>query len=102
MIKITFRDIREMYSEFSLTVREILAKVDFAAKDRVVACRVNRVQRSLSWKISMDSFVEFITTDSVEGIEVYNRTLSFMLTSAAYRKCDIRLHLRQSMNYSYY
>ena len=102
MIKITFRDIREMYSEFSLTVREILAKVDFAAKDRVVACRVNRVQRSLSWKISMDSFVECITTDSVEGIEVYNRTLSFMLTSAASRKCDIRLHLRQSMNYSYY
>ena len=102
MIKITFRDIREMYSEFSLTVREILAKVDFAAKDRVVACRVNRVQRSLSWKISMDSFVEFITTDSVEGIEVYNRTLSFMLTSAASRKCYIRLHLRQSMNYSYY
>ena len=67
MIKITFRDIREMYSEFSLTVREILAKVDFAAKDRVVACRVNRVQRSLSWKISMDSFVEYVPHPMMSG-----------------------------------
>ena len=102
MIKIAFRDMEEIQSEFALTVREILARVDFNGKDRVVACRVNRVQRPLSWIVSMNSFVEFVTTESVEGIEVYIRTLSFMMTSAASRKCGIRLHLRQSMNYSYY
>lgn len=101
-ITVTFRDLPDIRSDFPLTAREILARVDFSKKDCVVACRVNRVQRPLSWCVSMDSYIEFITTDSVEGIEVYIYTISFMLTSAATRVCGIRLHIRQSMNYSYF
>ncbi|MCE5202407.1 MAG: nucleoside kinase [Synergistaceae bacterium] len=101
-INITFGDFSEIRSDFPLTAREILARTNFPKKDRVVACRVNRVQRPLSWCVNMDSQLEFITTDSVEGIGVYFYTLSFMLTSAATRVCGIRLHIRQSTNYSYF
>ena len=50
----------------------------------------------------MDSYIEFITTDSIEGIEVYTRTLAFLLTAAATRVLGVRLHLTQSMLYSYF
>ena len=102
-VNITFSDGSAFKSEFPLTAREVLARSGHNGKDaQVVACRVNHVQRPLSWQIAMDADVEYITTNSIEGREVYQRTLEFMLTSAATRICGIRLHLRQSMNYSYY
>lgn len=101
-INITFNDMSEIKLEFAATARAVLAKADIPRKEFVVACRVNRVQRPLSWLIDMDSHLEYISLDSIEGAEIYLRTLSFMLTSAATRVCGIRLHLRQSMNYSYF
>ena len=102
MIKVTFKDMTSIDNDFPMTAREILVKTNFPKRESTVACRVNRIQRPLSWMISMDSSLEFITTDSVEGLEVYNRTLAFILTSAATRICGIRLRLSQSMHYSYY
>lgn len=101
-IEIKFKDRDPLIFEKPITAREALEKIDFPKRENVVACRVNHVQRPLSWEIVMDSFVEFITTDSIEGIEVYIRTLSFLLTSAATRLKGIRLHLTQSMSYSYF
>ena len=101
-LTISFNDMKEIKADFPITAREALTRTDFPKKDRVVACRVNRVQRPLSWEIDMDSKLEFITYDTIEGAEVYLRTISFMLTSAATRVCGIRLHLRQSMNFSYF
>ena len=101
-LTISFKDMQDIKSDFPVTAREVLARTDLPKKERVVACRVNRVQRPLSWKIDMDSKLEFITGDTIEGAEVYLRTISFMLTSAATRVCGIRLHLRQSMNFSYF
>ena len=102
MIKVTFKDMTSIDNDFPMTAREVLVKTNFPKRDSTVACRVNRIQRPLSWMLSMDSSLEFITTDSVEGLEVYNRTLAFILTSAATRVCGIRLRLSQSMSYSYY
>lgn len=99
---ISFDEMKEIKNDFTITAREVLARTDFPKKDKVVACRVNRVQRPLSWNIDMDSTLEFITYDNIEGAEVYRRTICFMLTSAATRICGIRLHLRQSMNFSYF
>ncbi len=101
-IEIKFRDRDPLVCEGPVTARETLELIGFSKKDEVVACRVNRVQRPLSWEIVMDSFVEFITTDSIEGIEVYIRTLAFLLTSAATRLRGMRLNLTQSMSYSYF
>lgn len=101
-ICVTFVDGSEFKSEFPLTAREVMARTGIMKGKSVVACRVNHVQRPLSWHICFNSTVEFISLDSIEGMEVYIRTLSFMLTSTAHRVCGIRLHLRQSMNYSYY
>ena len=101
-ITITFPDGSSFKNDFPLTAREVLARTGNGNGLKTVACRVNHVQRPLSWRITMDSDLAFVTLDSIEGMEVYARTLSFMLTSAAHRVCGIRLHLRQSMNYSYY
>lgn len=101
-IEISFRDRAPLICEGPLTARELLAQTDIPNKYTVVACRVNHVERPLSWKIVMDSVVEFVTTDSVEGIEVYIRTLSFLLTAAAARAFGMRLNLTQSMSYSYF
>lgn len=101
-IEISFSDMPPVNNDFALTVREIMSRTDFPDKENVVACRVNNVQRPLSWLIDMDSEVEFITRDSIEGIDVYIRTISFMLTSTATRCCKIRLQIKQSLNYSYY
>lgn len=101
-ITITFPDGSSFKNDFPLTAREVLTRTGGGNGFKTVACRVNHVQRPLSWQITMDSDLAFVTLDSIEGMEVYARTLSFMLTSAAHRVCGIRLHLRQSMNYSYY
>lgn len=100
--EIKIKDMNPLVSDRAVTAREVLETVDFPKSETVVACRVNRVQRPLSWEIEMDSYIEFITKDSLEGIEVYIRTLGFLLTSAATRLKSIRLHLTQSMFYSYF
>ena len=69
-LTISFKDMQEIKSDFPVTAREVLARTDLPKKERVVACRVNRVQRPLSWKIDMDSKLEFITGDTIEGAEV--------------------------------
>ena len=102
MITIAFKNDVKLTSEFALTAREALAKLDIQDKNLVVACRVNGIQRPLSWKIDMDSSIDFIMADTIEGLEVYRRTIAFMLTSAARRVCGIELTLRQSMNNAYY
>ena len=100
--EIKIKDFNPYIAEEPITAKNLLEHIDFPKKDSVVACRINRVQRPLSWNIVMDSYAEFITTESIEGIEVYIRTLSFMLTSAATLLKNIRLNLTQSMCYSYY
>lgn len=102
MIKIKIKDRPELHIKPMTTAYELLEKIDFPNKNTVVACRVNKLQRSLSWKLSMDSSVDYITTDSIEGIEVYLRTLAFLLTSAATRMLGLKLHLSQSMNQSFF
>ncbi len=100
--EIKIKDARALTSAETITAREALSLSSFPKKEAVVACRVNHVQRPLSWEIVMDSYIEFITTDSIEGIEVYTRTIAFMLTAAASRLFGVRLHLTQSMFYSYF
>ncbi|MEG1912490.1 MAG: nucleoside kinase [Cloacibacillus sp.] len=101
-IEIRFKEMLPYRTEKPITAKNLLQRVDFPNKGDVMACRVNRVQRPLSWEIVMDSFVEFITIESIEGIEVYLKTLSFMLTSSASLLKKIRLNLTQSMLYSYF
>ena len=83
--EIKIKDACTLSSDKTITAREALALSNFPKKEAVVACRVNREQRPLSWELVMDSYIEFITTDSIEGIEVYTRTLAFLLTAAATR-----------------
>lgn len=85
-----------------VTAYEILRLSDLANKDSVIACRVNGLQRPLSWKLNFDSELEFIDTYSREGIAVYTNTLIMLLTNAALRIKNYRLLLTQSVSDSYY
>ena len=102
MLNIDLAGGAQLYCEKGTTVRELLTNAAFPDLWKTVACRVNHIQRPLSWELSIDSLVEPVTTDSIEGIEVYTCTVAFMLTAAATRIKNIRLHLTQSMSYSYY
>lgn len=102
MLKIELAGGDRIYCEKGTTVRELLAEARLSDLEKTVACRVNHIQRPLSWRLEIDSFVEPVMTDSIEGIEVYTRTVAFMLTAAATRIKNIRLQLTQSMSYSYF
>jgi len=101
-ITIKFKDRPNLISEDPITVREVLAKTGCSEEKGIVAARVNHFQRPLSWQITFDSEIDFVMMNSIEGLEVYTRTLQLMLTSAADRVCGIKLRLRHSMSQSYF
>ncbi|HBD96266.1 MAG: hypothetical protein A2015_08145 [Spirochaetes bacterium GWF1_31_7] len=68
-----------------------------------ITARVNNAITSLSYSLKVKSIVEFITSDSHEGMEVYRRSLSFLLaksTSVLYPKSN--LVIRHSLGPGYY
>ena len=68
----------------------------------IVAWRVNRYLRSLDWVLDEDSEVSFVDTSSFEGMEVYRRSLSFLLVIAANRALHRDVIVRHSISEGYY
>lgn len=67
----------------------------------IVAWRVNRYLRSLDCS-DEDSEVSFVDTSSFEGMEVYRRSLSFLLVIAANRALHRDVIVRHSISEGYY
>lgn len=89
-------------SDVPITGKAVLTEVHPDGKDSVVAWRVNNYLRSLDWVIEDDSKVEFIDTSSFEGMEVYSRSLSFLLVLACKRALNSDIILRHSIGEGYY
>ncbi len=51
-------------------------------KNEIIAARVNNETTSLSYKIKVNSTIEFLTIKDNDGMEIYRRTLSFLLEKA--------------------
>ncbi|HOU33042.1 MAG TPA: nucleoside kinase, partial [Synergistaceae bacterium] len=68
----------------------------------VVAWRVNRYLRSLDWIIDEDATVELVDASSFEGMEVYRRTLSFLLVLACRQALGCQISIRHSISNAYY
>jgi len=81
---------------------EVLSLTGYRGRGPVVAWRVNRILRSLDWSLDGDSEVEFVDAGSFEGMEVYRRTLSFLLVLACKRAVGRDVLVRHSMNDGYY
>lgn len=92
----------EVVCETPLTGSELLSLSKLEGQHQVVACRVNHYLRSLNWVVDMPSEVEFVDTGSFEGMEVYRRTLSFLLVMASKRALGQDVIIRHSMSDGYY
>lgn len=89
-------------SDVPVTGKAVLSESRPEGGDTVVAWRVNNYLRSLDWVIEDSAEVEFIDTSSFEGMEVYRRSLSFLLVLACRKALGRNIVLRHSISEGYY
>ena len=82
--------------------QEVLLACGKDGESNIVAWRVNNYLRSLDWIVDDDCFVEFVDTSSFEGMEVYRRSLSFLLVLASKRALSEDVFIRHSISDGYY
>ncbi len=88
-------------SDRPLSGLEVLSR-DGRGQSNVVAWRVNRYLRPLSWEVSEDCEVTFVDTSCFEGKEVYRRTLTFLLVLACQKTLGRDVIVRHSLSDGYY
>ena len=72
-------------------------------KDSFIAATVNNETTSLSYQLKVNSTVEFITKSSQPGMEVYRRSLSFLLEKVVVKLFpDRKLVIGHSLGPGYY
>lgn len=72
-------------------------------KDSYIAATVNNETTSLSYQLKVNSIVEFITNTCQSGMEVYRRSLSFLLEKVAFKLFpDRKLIIGHSLGPGYY
>ncbi|MDR3255688.1 MAG: nucleoside kinase [Synergistaceae bacterium] len=81
---------------------EVLTLAGFHGKGVTVAWRVNRILRPLAWLIDDDADVEFVDTSTLEGAEIYRRTLVFLMALACKRALSRDVIVRCSVGASFY
>ena len=77
------KDNCKLSAEEPLRGQDVLAVCGKKGESNIVAWRVNNYLRPLDWIVDDDCFVEFVDTSSFEGMEVYRRSLSFLLVLAS-------------------
>ena len=96
------KDNGSLTSERPLKGQEVLLACGKDGESNIVAWRVNNYLRSLDWTVDDDCFVEFVDTSSFEGMEVYRRSLSFLLVLASKRALSEDVFIRHSISDGYY
>jgi uridine kinase len=81
---------------------EVLTLAGLGDMGRVMAWRVNRILRPLGWVIDEEADVEFVDMSTIEGIEIYERTLTFVMALACKRALSKGVIVRYSMGSSFY
>jgi uridine kinase len=94
--------VNTLYSDMPIMGHEVLAMTETERHGIVIAWRVNRILRPMSWIVDEDADVEFVNTSSFEGAEIYRSTLTFLLVLACRRALDKDVAVRYSMSDSYY
>ena len=96
--------VQKIYSDTPIMGHEVLSFMDFGGKEPglVMAWRVNRILRPMSWVVDDEADVEFVDTSTFEGAEIYRSTLTFLLALACKRALDQDVSVKYSMSDSYY
>ncbi|MEG1641563.1 MAG: nucleoside kinase [Synergistaceae bacterium] len=102
MIRVNIKEIGEVLLTCPITAKELLLKYAPQKECDTIACRINHIPRPLSWKVEYASTVEFVSKNSVEGNLIYKNSLAFLITVAASKAFNARVHLKQSIGDSYY
>lgn len=96
------QDGHDFFSEEPVPGQTILESLPAGKDETVVAWRVNNTLRSLDWTLCDEARVEFITTASFEGMEVYRRSLSFLFVLAWQKAFGKEIVLHHSISEGYY
>ncbi len=99
---VKFKDGKYVTGEAPLNGRSVMAELNVPADRGIVAWRVNSYIRPLEWVLEDDSQVEFITTTSSEGLQIYRRSLDFLLVIACLEVLDRKAILRHSIGEGHY
>jgi uridine kinase len=96
--------VQKIHSDTPIMGHEVLSFTDFDGKNQalVIAWRVNRILRPMSWVIDDEADVEFVDTSTFEGTEIYRSTLTFLLALACKRALGREVSVKYSMSDSYY
>ena len=92
----------EFCSEEPISGQALLESIPAGKDETVVAWRVNNNLRSLDCTVRGEAKVEFITTASFEGMEVYRRSLSFLFVLAWQKAFGKEVVLHHSISEGYY
>ncbi len=86
-------------SDVPITGKAVLSEaVPDGTNKNIVAWRVNNYLRPLDWVIEDDSRVVFVDTSSFEGMDVYRRSLSFLLALACKKGLSKDIYARHSIS----
>jgi uridine kinase len=88
-------------SESPLSGRNVAAEIELPTEN-IVAWRVSNYVRPLEWVIEDDASVEFITTRSSEGLQIYRRSLDFLFIIASSKVLNRKAILRHSIGEGHY
>ncbi len=92
----------EFHAEEPLPGRALLAMLPGNRDETIIAWRVNNSLRSLEWPLEGEAHVEFLSTATFEGMEVYRRSLSFLFVLAWERAFGREITLMHSISEGYY
>lgn len=69
----------------------------------IVAAKVDNALRELSYRLDKDSIIEFIDLKTLDGVRIYQRSLTFVMLRAAMELFeDIRITVEHSLNKGLY
>ncbi|MDR2175618.1 MAG: nucleoside kinase [Synergistaceae bacterium] len=98
---IKIKDGKYVTSESPLSGRNVAAEAGLPAEG-IVAWYVNNYVRPLEWVVEDDASVEFITTHSLAGLQIYRRSLDFLFIIACGKVLDRKAILRHSIGEGHY
>ncbi|MDR1019121.1 MAG: nucleoside kinase [Synergistaceae bacterium] len=94
--------VEQITADTPMMGHEVLTLAGVGDMGRVMAWRVNRILRPLGWVIDEEADVEFVDMSTIEGIEIYERTLTFVMALACKRALSKGVIVRYSMGSSFY
>ncbi|MDR1515257.1 MAG: nucleoside kinase [Synergistaceae bacterium] len=99
---LSMQSVEQITADTPMMGHEVLTLAGLRDKNRVMAWRVNRILRPLGWVIDDEADVEFVDLSTIEGIEIYQRTLTFVMALACKRALARGVIVRYSMSSSFY